>query len=133
MKINKSILRETIRFSRIKNTKDAHPEYDNFSHFSFIVWNGKILGWATNKKSGCSYKHLGYPEISKTHAEYEVIRKYKNWATIAESSIINIRLNKQNHTKLSAPCKACKRFMSVNGISTVYYSIEGDNFKRIEL
>jgi len=132
MKVKNSILTECIRISKSKNTKELHPEYDNFHHFAFLIWRGKILIWATNKNSGCPHIQFGYSEMSKTHAEFEVIRK-RYYTDLTGSAIVNIRLNKDNKTRLSHPCKACKTFMKRNGIDTVYYSVNNEKFERLSL
>jgi hypothetical protein len=132
VKVKKSILRECLRVSREKNTEELHPEWDNFHHFSFLIWQGKILVWATNKNSGCSHIKFGYSEMSKTHSEFEVIRK-RLWVDLSGSAIVNVRLNKFGETRMSCPCKTCKAFVRRNGINTVYYTVDNEEFERLTL
>ena len=133
MKISNQILREALRVSRVNNTPDRHAEYGNYHHFSFLIWKGKILTWATNKNSGCSHIQFGYTSHSKTHSEFEVLRKRKNWVKLDGCAVVNVRLSKINTTKVSAPCSACKNLLQYNGIKTVYYTTENDEFERLEL
>lgn len=133
MKIKHSILREALRVSKLNNTPDRHAEYGNYHHFSFLIWEGKILTWATNKNSGCSHIQFGYTAHSKTHSEFEVLRKRKGWVSLGKCAIINVRLSKNNETKVSAPCMVCKKLLRYNGIKTVYYTITGNTFERLEL
>ncbi len=133
MKIKPQVLTEALRFSRTRNTEEHHPEYGNYHHFSYLIWKGKILTWGTNKRDGCSHIKFGYLERSKVHAEYEAVRKAKFWVDLSTSAIVNVRLNKLNQTKLSAPCKSCKAYLKSQGISTVYYTIEEDEFERLTL
>jgi hypothetical protein len=133
MKVKPQILTEALRFSRTRNNIDLHPEWGNYHHFSFLIWGGKILTWGTNKRDGCSHIKFGYLERSKVHAEYEAVRKAKFWADLSESVIVNVRLNKLNQTKMSAPCKSCKAYLKSQSISTVYYTIENDEFEKLTL
>lgn len=131
--MNKSILREALRYSRTKNSEELHAEWGNYHHFSFLVWNNKILTWGTNKKDGCSHIKFGYPSRSKVHSEFEAVRKAKFWVDLTDSYIINVRLNKLGESKLSAPCKSCKAYLKSQGIKNVYYTIDNDEFEKIVL
>jgi hypothetical protein len=132
MKIKSKILEETLRISRLKNTEYLHPEYGNYHHFSFLIWKGKILTWATNKKDGCSHIKFGYLPRCKVHSEFEAVRKAKFWVDLSEAAIVNVRLNKLNETRLSAPCKSCKAFLKSQGIDTVYYSTN-NGFEKLSI
>lgn len=133
MKVKSQILTEALRFSRTRNTKELHSEWGNYHHFSFLIWDGKILTWATNKKDGCSHIKFGYLPRSKVHSEYEAVRKAKSWVDLSNCAIVNVRLNKLNETKLSAPCKSCKAYLVSQGINTVYYSVDNDSFEKLTL
>jgi hypothetical protein len=127
----KTILRECLRIARVKTTKTNHPEFSNFPHFSFVIWNNKILKWGTNSP-GNTPIYLGYPAISKTHAEFNVLKKCAH-NMLNGAVVVNIRLNREGDTKLSAPCKSCKRLLKRYGITSVYYSVDNDNFEFLRI
>ncbi len=128
--MKKSILTEALRIAREKLIN--HPE--NKKHYSFVVWDGKLLDWATNKNRGRGKRNLvlGYREDSKSHREFEVINRCRGYS-LKDSAIINIRLSKQGKTRLSKPCQSCAKLLEKNKIVEVYYSVDGDKFERFNV
>ena len=119
-----SIINQCLTIARKNNTPDRHPEFDNFSHFAFIIQDNKIIEWATNKKAEPLILK-GYTEAMKRHAEPEAYRKAKGILDKDRHfECLNIRLNKQSQLKLSKPCQCCYRFLSALNCSKVYFSTE---------
>ncbi len=133
MKVTRNILKEVNRLSKEKNTPLLHPEFGYYHHFSFIIWQGKILTWATNKKESTDKLIHGYTKGNKTHAEYEAVKKIRNHRDLSNIAVVNVRLNKQGDFRLSKPCRKCVDYLKGLGIKTVYYSTELDSFERLNL
>lgn len=130
--MKKSIIRECVRISKSKNSPRTHPEWGNFHHFSFIVQDNKILGWATNK-TGEASKVLGFGDKNKIHSEPSAYAKAKGLLNSTKSfECVNIRLTRLDRLKISKPCDCCFRFLKIMGCSFVYFSTES-KFMRLTL
>lgn len=125
--MRKSSLNQFLRIARDK--LDAHPQFMAFPHFSFIVQNNRLLGWATNA-SHTPPIHFGYhdhPDKNyrpKLHAELRVYHKVRGILEPGDFEMVNIRLNKTGELRLSKPCNKCFCLISRFGCSKFYYSSE---------
>lgn len=122
--MKKLLLEETLKIAR-KGLK-THPEFNNFPHWSFIVFKNKIISFGVNKKQ-IPPKHFGYHQHSdptflpKFHSELDALKKSK----IKDNfNVINIRLNKQGQTRNSMPCKNCRILLRNFGCKKVYFTTE---------
>lgn len=128
-----TILQRVLKIAKERNTPTFHPEYGNFHHFSFIVQNNKIKGFATNTSGTVKYSGF-YSRLSKSHSEANAYSKTVGiLARNTSFEIINIRLNKSNQTKLSKPCPCCIYFLQSVGCSKVWFSCDNDLFARLSL
>ena len=130
--MKKSILRECLRISIEKNTPLLHPEYGNFHHFSFIIQYNRIVSWSTNRNSGKPPIKYGYTSIHKSHSEFDAYRQARKLLLQRRWECVNIRLNKSNELRMSAPCKCCSKFLYLNGCTKVYFTTQ-DGFAEISL
>ena len=127
-----SIITACLSVAKKHNTPELHPQWNNYSHFSFFVQDSKILAWGTNK-IGPPLVLLGYKSTSKIHSEIMAFRKAKSKLEYKKSfEIVNIRLNRNNELRMSKPCPCCMRFLKELGCSSVTFSTdEGFNvFKK---
>lgn len=128
----KKIIRECIRLAERKNTPDKLSEWGNYHHFSFLIQDGKIIAWDTNK---AATPPKGYPKTAKIHSEAEawqsgvaLLNKQKPF------QMVNIRLDKKNNLRLSKPCVCCSHFLKKLGCDRVYFSVDNSlDFMRLRL
>lgn len=122
--MKKKLLDECLRIALKKNTPHHHPEWGYFHHFCFIVQGNKIIEWSTNRRAKPG-PHFGYRSEGKIHAETDAYRKAKGLLVSSDPFIaINIRLNRQSETKLSAPCKCCYNFLKQLGCSKIWFTTD---------
>lgn len=121
--MKKKLLDLALQKAKAKNTPESHPEWGAYHHFTFIIQNNKIVEWGINRTHRALQIHGFNPDRHKIHSEVNAIRKAKgllNWERPFEA--INIRLNKKNETRMSAPCKCCKSYLSMLGCKEVHYT-----------
>jgi hypothetical protein len=124
--MKKSLLKTAMQIARDKLR--AHPERNNFPHYSFIIQNNKIVEWATNISKKIPPLHYGYHRnddatfIPKFHAETFAYKKARGLLDDDTFQIINMRFNKRGDLRLSKPCKCCYELMTNLGCSRFYYS-----------
>jgi len=120
--MNKSIIKQCLAISRELNNPFDHPEWDCYHHFSFIVVDGRVIGYSTNRK-GDPLIMYGYPAYGKLHAEAEAYRTVKHRLINKPFDVINIRLSKLGNLRIAKPCEHCERFLVKRGCVRAYYSI----------
>ena len=89
-----------------------------------IIFNKKvILSKGTNYSlKSCCKLHPQFQEYKGSiHAEVDAIIKARK--DLKGSSILIIRINKQNQFRLAKPCKECMKYLEFVGIKKIYYSI----------
>lgn len=106
----------------------THPEYKNYIHYSFVVFEGKIVGWGRNH-SAEPPKHYGYHArlqypIAKTHAEIDAYRRCRYIIKDEVFEIINIRMDRTGKLRISKPCCCCYELLTELGCKKFYYSSE---------
>lgn len=123
--MKKSLLNQAIIRSRRDLAK--HPERNNFPHWTFVVWENKIVAIGLNRKCEPDRKY-GYHRIEdktfvpKLHSELDAIRHCnRNWSLV---EMINVRLNREGVVRLAMPCLTCRNLISVLGIKRVYFTTE---------
>lgn len=109
-----------------------HPQWDHYIHFSFIVCDGKLLGWSPNRE-GTPPVHFGYTKDAKLHSELGVYRKVRGLLKGRGFEMINIRLSRQGLFKLSAPCEVCREWLDAVGCNVVYFTLDGGEWGRANL
>lgn len=110
-----------------------HPEFNDkgFMHFSFIIYNGKIIALGMNRK-GENPPQYGYRKDSKIHAEVDAWRKARGLLLGDAFEIINIRLNRKAEFRMSKPCKNCQILLQALGCNWFYFSTDvTGEFKRV--
>lgn len=120
--MKKSILRVAIHLAY--DYLAHHPQINHYPHYSFIIVKNKIVSWATNT---CLEPpiYLGYHRSwdgsykPKFHAEWHAYRRSK---ITGPFDIVNIRLNKSRHLRLSKPCKTCFHLLSSLGCRKFWYT-----------
>ena len=120
--MQKRLLKECLRIAVAKNNPKTHPEWGSYHHFSFIVQDNKLIEWGTNHP-GTPPKYLGYDKMCKIHSEHMAFKRAKGLLKKDQSfDIINIRLNKTNEIRMSAPCKCCYSFLRNEGCRKVWFT-----------
>ena len=95
---------------------------DSFKHFSFIIQEGKILGYGFNKGTYASFRIPGYPLYSKIHSEMSAIKRAGTLRIRRPWSIINIRLNRLGEFRDSYPCPSCLHNLQILNCREIIYS-----------
>jgi hypothetical protein len=122
-----ALLNEALRIAN--RSLHTHPEYDHYCHWAFIIQNNSLVEYGTND-SGIPPIHLGYNERvswsnAKRHAEFNAYRRAKGLLIPNKSfECINVRLNRNNQIKLSAPCSCCGNFLKDSGCSHVHFTTD---------
>lgn len=115
----KHILQQCSDIARRKNPGKNHCACK--IHFSFVIQNGQIVKWPTNKNA-IPTKHKDRAQI---HSETGSLRKAKFLLMRKKPfDIINIRLNRQGALRMSKPCKKCLLLLKMVGCRTVHYSTD---------
>lgn len=120
--MKQTILKECIRISREKNLQ--RDRASDFRHFSFIIQKNKLVDWGMNVSKVPPMIQFGYSKTSGWHAEVNAYRKAKGILENGPFEMINIRLNRQGHLRLSKPCPCCHMFLTELGCKAVYFSTE---------
>jgi tRNA(Arg) A34 adenosine deaminase TadA len=134
--VKRTILRDTVRIALEKLPRHSQLLY--YPHFTFIVQGNKIIEWGMNSE-GVPPIHLGYNEriqwgMPKVHSEYNAYRKAKG---ILQSNktfeIVNIRLNRSQQMRMSAPCECCYAFLGELGCTRCYFSTDCGEFANMKV
>lgn len=121
--MSKKLLQEALRVALRNNNPRCHPEFYNYIHYTFIVQNGKILEWGTNRQGEPFIK--GYSHQSKIHSETDAFRKARGLLDLREEfDVINIRLSKSGELRISKPCPCCHNFLKVMGCKRAWFTTE---------
>ena len=135
--MNSKLLEQGLQIALKQNSPtalilDSYAEYKSQAHWSFIVQKNKLMGYGKNRQGKTFYSNFGYSIQSKIHSEHDVYKKVKGLLNQRESfELINIRLNKRNHLRLSKPCVCCIRFLQFVGCNNVYFSTNESTFDRL--
>lgn len=130
--MKKLLLQDCLRIAVRNNTPERHRRYGWYHHFSFIVQDNKIVEWATNAPGKDIYSHF-YATTAMIHSECAAFKKAKGILDRCRPfEVVNIRLNKQNQTRISKPCKCCSEFLSLFNCSKVYFTND-ESFEMIRL
>ena len=122
-----TIIRDALRIAQEK--LPAHPQFDYWPHYTFVVQSNKIVEWGYNTPQEPA-KHLGYNArishgVSKTHAELNAYRAAKGLLNPNKSfEIVNIRLSRQGSIRNSQPCACCFSFLSDLGCTHCWFSTD---------
>jgi len=129
--MKKKLLAECLNIAIKNNTPLKHPQWDCYKHFSFIIQNNKIIEWGTNRQ-GSAMIYLGYAPYQKIHSEVDAYFKARGIMDRNKPfEVINIRLNKTSHLKVSNPCKCCLAFLNHLGCKRIWYSTDNEIFLNI--
>lgn len=109
----------------LKQAIEEANKSDHKQKVGAIIFNkSKIISRGYNH-SQRSVRHLKpkFQRYSGTvHAEVDAIIKAKT--DLKNSSILIIRINRNNQLRLAKPCKWCQMYLEYVGIRKVYYSID---------
>ena len=123
-----SLLKKCLEIARDNNTPIKHPQWGCYHHFSFIIQEGKIIDWGTNRKAS-PLTFLGYLPHAKIHSETDAYFKAKGIMIKGASfEIVNIRLNKMSKIMNSEPCKCCFTFLNNMGCKKAWFTTKIGNF-----
>lgn len=90
-----------------------------------VIFNKKILlskGYNTTQKS-VKKLHPRYQRFpNSVHAEVDAIIKARKY--LKGSTLLVIRINKNNQLRISKPCFNCMTYINHVGIKNIYYSID---------
>jgi hypothetical protein len=129
--MNKRILTEALRMA-IRHLPNHPAVNETWMHWSFIVVDNKIVEWGTNLR-GQPPIHYAYNKKivdvdahCKLHSEIVAYRRAKKLLgrDLGSFEVINVRLNKQGHTKISAPCCCCAPLLKELGCTRFYYTTD---------
>jgi len=128
--MKRKLLSECLSIAVKNNHK--HPEGDCYHHFSFVIQSGKILSVGQNKRAS-PFTFLGFQSYSKMHSEVDAYYKAKGiMDKDVKFEVVNIRLSRQNHIRVSNPCKCCYAFLKHLGCNRIWFSTRIGNFATIE-
>lgn len=123
--MKRSLLQEALRIAVRKNTPETHEEWENYIHFTFVVQRNKIVEWGTNRSGRASIMHGFDPVRHKIHSEIDAFGKARGLLNKNEPfEVINVRLNRSNDTRLSAPCKCCTAFLNSIGCRKTWFTTD---------
>ena len=115
----------------------ARKEYDKhsskFRHWTFVVQENKIIGWATNTKVDTPLFFLGYKDFQHVHSEPMALKR--TWGLINHKkyfSVVNIRLLANKELAMAKPCEVCFPFLIACGAREIIWSTE-NSFEEIIL
>lgn len=121
--MKRSILKECLRIAVRKN--DTHPEYGNYQHFAFVIQSNKIVEWATNMPGPAEAVFGFSPTRHKIHAESAAYKRARGILDKADRfEVVNVRLNRRNETRISAPCACCSRLLQAVGCSKIWFTTD---------
>jgi len=104
---------------------DEAQKSDHKQKVGCVIFNKKRILSKGHNTCQKSVKKL-HPKFQRypfsVHAEVDAIIKAKK--DLKGSSILVIRLNKNNQFRLSKPCSKCMNYMDYVGIKNIYYSID---------
>ncbi len=107
-------------------------------HFAFMLYQGRFLSIATNKRSTHPINERYNPKFNKngfnySHkagscAELNCMVKMRNTTNIefSKCTLILLRLNRLNKLNYSAPCPSCRNLLKWMGLREVWYSTLSD-------
>ena len=121
--MKKTILKECMRISlekmeaRAKTSSTAH-------HFSYIVIDNKIIESGSNRFQDIPI-HWGYDtNFQGLHSEMCAYVKAKGLIKNKPFELVNIRLNRSLHMRMSKPCNRCTHMMKSLGCVGVWFSTD---------
>lgn len=120
--MKKALLADCIRIAQDKLLD--HPQYEHFPHWSFGIWQGKIIATGINRGHEPA-KLFGYHRpnfVPKLHSELDCILKCRR--SLRDLDIVNVRLNRKGEARLSMPCRRCRELLSVMEIKNIYFTTE---------
>mgnify|MGYP003686356263 CR=1 FL=1 len=92
------------------------------THGAVVIYRGKVVGRGYNK---ITVENVNKPNQFSVHAEVDAInnalRTISN-ENLRKSSLIVVRVNKENKIVHSYPCECCRKFINFKGIKNAYYS-----------
>lgn len=121
--MKKRLLDEALAIARRTSLK--HPERRHYMHWTFIVADGKIIEWATNKV-GEPPVHFGYHwrrVAPKLHAEYIAFKRARGLLD-GPFDVINVRLNRRGAMRMSAPCEVCGVWLKAVGCRNMWFTTD---------
>ena len=99
--------------------RELHKSTLNFRHGAVLVApGGKVV--ASHNRLRTNQK------VKSIHAEVSVIQKFMNRFSrqlLRECILIVIRENGKGELRNSAPCEACRKYITKHAIPVVYYSV----------
>ena len=129
--MKRKITDECLRIALKFNTRDLHPQWGNYHHFSFVIQDNKIIDWSTNR-DGTPIIAIGYSHWQKIHSEFDAWRKAKGILNKRKPfEVVNIRLTKTNRVAPSYPCNCCYQFLKNVGCKGFMFSTNLGNFAYI--
>lgn len=93
-------------------------------HFSFVIQDGDIIAMGMNRVGtpipGFGYGN-SYPQ--NIHAEPDAFRRARSMLDLSSPwEIFNVRLNKRDEIRMSAPCGCCTSFLITMGCKRAYFT-----------
>lgn len=117
--MTKKLLTQALQIAHKEHT--THPEWRHFMHWTFVIADGKIVEWATNKK-GQPERHFGYHSNAKVHSELFAYRKARGLLK-ERFEIVNVRINRQGELKIAAPCGVCREWLTAVGCERAWFTL----------
>lgn len=126
--MKRRILEECMKIAVARIKARNHPRLKSFMHFTFIVQDGRIMGYGVNR---VSEPMAGYPEYGMMHSECDAyfstrFDKSEPW------DAVNIRLGMRMTPRMSKPCACCTAFLKRLGCRAVWFTIT-EGFAKLEL
>lgn len=121
------ILKNCMDIARKHNNPISHPNWETYKHFSFIIFNNKIIEWGMNRNAS-PYVN-GFKSYSKIHSEIDAYFKARGLMAKNDSfEVVNIRLNKSSMIKTSQPCKCCWNFLKRLNCKRIWFTTKMGEF-----
>jgi tRNA(Arg) A34 adenosine deaminase TadA len=104
----------------ISNANKSSLQCSN--HGAVVIYRGKIVGRGYNKQKTENINRINRWTI---HAEVDAIQDALlniSKEDLKKSILVVVRVMKEGHTGMSAPCSRCSKYIKRCGIPTCYYS-----------
>jgi deoxycytidylate deaminase len=127
--MNQQLLDKTIEISK---SLVEIPDSKN-KHFSFIVFQGKILsiGWNHGWRTHPIARKLGY-RFDAIHSELDSIIGYRGEEKrLKKCTLINVRVNRFGELGMSKPCPNCLNLLSEYRFKDIYYTNFDGQFTKL--
>lgn len=104
-------------------------------HLSFLFDKNRLLGIGQNSlKTHTRNRYNCEYDLGKkgTCSELNLFLGLKNrnidWK---RSSLVNVRIDRNNKTAIAKPCDSCINLIKYLGIRIIYYTVEGEKYEKV--